>query len=72
MLGLCSGRNGVGGLASRDGIYSDRSERFLDCEWQCALPGRQGRAESPFCVGGAAHVKLSKADGWILKMIHYK
>jgi len=24
------------------------------------------------CVGGTAEVKLSKADGRVLKMIHYK
>jgi len=28
--------------------------------------------ESPFCFGGAAEVKLSKVDGRIMKMIHYK
>ena len=27
--------------------------------------------DSPFCFGGAAQVKLSKADGRILEMIHY-
>jgi hypothetical protein len=28
--------------------------------------------ESPFCFGGTAEVKLSKVDGRIMKMIHYK
>ena len=28
--------------------------------------------ESQLCVGGAAEVKLSKADGRILRMSHYK
>lgn len=32
----------------------------------------QGQKAIPLCFGGTAEVKLSKADGRILNMIHYK